>query len=96
MEEERIFLTKEQALECLVIQDGLVHNFRPFPMGLVGADWEIESVEKLLEEAEEIEIGGENCRSMNHGLAVLKNKQVYFFEADNKKLAKYEEGKKNE
>ena len=87
---ERIFLTKEQAMECLIIEDGEVHNFIPSSFGLVGANYTLESVEELFDESDSIEIGGEYCRKMNHGIAVVKGKNIYFFESDNEKLEKYE------
>ena len=90
MEEERIFLTKEQAMDCLIIKDGQVHNFVPAPFGVIGADWNIEDVKQCLENAESIEIGGEQCRAMSHGIAVINKENLYFFEADNKKLDKYD------
>lgn len=88
--EEKKFLTKEQALDCLIVKDGQVHNFVPAPFGIVGADWNIEDVKKCLDEAENIEIGGEQCRKIGHGVAVINKENVYFFEADNDKLDKYD------
>lgn len=85
-EEHRIFLTKEQALQCLIINDGQVHNFISSGLSLIGADWNIEDVKKLLEEADTIEVGGKSCRSLGHGIAVIKNNEAYFFAADNEKL----------
>ena len=91
MEEvERKFLTKEEALDCLIIKDGQVHNFINGGFSLIGADWSIKEVEKCLEKAESIEIGGDNCRKLNHGIVVIKDGDIYFFEADNEKLDKYD------
>lgn len=84
--EEKKFLTKEQALSCLIIKENQVHNFIPAPFGIIGADWSIEDVKECLESANSIEIGGEQCRKMGHGIAVTKQENVYFFEADNNKL----------
>ena len=94
MEEEKKFLTIEQALDCLIIKDGQVHNFVPASFGIIGADWGIEEVKECFKEAEHIEIGGEQCRAMGHGIAVIKGKNIYFFEADNAKLDKYDKDEK--
>lgn len=88
--EEKKFLTKEQALDCLIIKDKQVHNFIAAPFGIVGADWNIEEVKQCLEEAKHIEIGGEQCRKIGHGVAVICKNDIYFFEADNEKLNKYD------
>lgn len=88
--EEKKFLTKQQALDCLIIKEGQVHNFVPASFGMIGADWSIEDVKKCFEEAKSIEIGGEQCRKMEHGIAVITDDNVYFFEADNEKLNKYD------
>lgn len=94
MDEERIFLNKEQAIDCLVINEGQVHNFIPAPFGIIGADWGIKDVEKCFDEADSIEIGGSQCRAMKHGIAVVKGENAYFFESNEEKLKKYEkEGK---
>lgn len=84
--EERKVLTKEQALSCLIIKGNQVHNFVPAPFGIIGADWNIEDVKECLENANSIEIGGGQCRNLGHGIAVIKEENVYFFEADNDKL----------
>ena len=84
--EERKFLTVEQALNCLIVKEQQVHNFILSFFGLVGADWNIEDVKECLESANSIEIGGEQCRKLGHGIAVIKGENVYFFEADNNKL----------
>lgn len=86
MDEKRKFLTKEQALNCLIIKNNQVHNLIPAAYGLVGADWNIEDVKECFDSADSIEIGGEQCRKLGHGIAVIKGENVYFFEADNNKL----------
>lgn len=89
-EEKRIFLTPQQARDCLVIEDKQVHNFMQAIFGLIGADWHIYDVEELLDNATSIEIGGEHCRKLGHGIVAIKNGESYFFEADNDKLEKLE------
>lgn len=84
--EERKFITKEQAIDCLIVKENQVHNFVLAHFGLIGADWDIKDVEQCFNAAESIEIGGEQCRELGHGIAVIKGENVYFFEADNNKL----------
>lgn len=92
MEENRFFLTGKQALDCLIIKDKQVHNFIQVGFGLVGADWDIQDVLECFDEANSIEIGGEQCRKLGHGIVVIKGGNVYFFEADNNKLDLLEKG----
>ena len=89
-DEEKIFLTKEQAIECLIIKDGQVHNFVNSGFALLGADWDIKDVEECFDEAGAIEVGGKRCRALNHGIVAVKDGNTYFFEADNEKLNKYD------
>ena len=90
MEQERIFLTPQQARDCLIVKDKQVHNFIPMGFGLCGADWHIFDVEQCLDEATSIEIGGDNCRKLGHGIVAIKGDNVYFFEADNDKITDLE------
>ena len=92
MSKGRIFLKPQQALDCLIIKEKQVHNFIQAGFGLIGADWNIQQVTECLDEANSIEIGGEQCRQLGHGIVVIKGENVYFFEADNKKLELLEKG----
>lgn len=66
--EQRITLTAEQAIALLPDGD-TVHTFRSTTMCLIGADW---SRDKLIEalQSGRIEIGGEQCRAVYHGLVL--------------------------
>ncbi len=88
--EKRIFITPQEAGECLIVKDNQVHNFIQAGFGLVGADWDVQDVAELLDEATSIEIGGEQCRKLGHGLVAIKEGEAYFFEADNDKLNELE------
>ena len=93
-EEKRIFLTPQQAFDCLEIKDRQVHNFIQAGFGLLGADWDIQDVQECLDEATSIEIGGKQCRALRHGIVAIKGKKAYFFEANEKKLKQLEEENK--
>lgn len=79
MSNNRRVLTKEQALECLIIEDNQVHSFISTSFGLIGADWDIEEVKESMDEAESIEIGGEQSRKLNHVSNNRKRTRCMFF-----------------
>lgn len=65
---DRVFLTPDEAIS--VLPDGeYVHVFISGAM-LLGANWRRADVEKLIREAERIEIAGEVARGIGHGLCV--------------------------
>lgn len=78
--EDKIILTKEEALKIADIQDNQIHNFLTASFGLIGADYELETFNEYLESADYIEVGGNNCRGMNHALVIWKNNKPYFFQ----------------
>ena len=84
--EDKVILTKEEAIKIAKIEDNQIHNFITAPFGLVGADYDLETFNRYLDEATCIEVGGDNCRRMNHALAIFRNGEVYFFEHDEDKL----------
>ena len=87
MNEDLIFLTKEEALSIAKIKDNQIHCFiNPGIDILVGADHSKESFLKDLETAKEIEVGGEHCRKMKHALVLWQGDNPYFFEHDEDKL----------
>lgn len=90
----RLFLTLEQALDVLP-QDKEIHCFVNTPFGLIGADWSKQKVREALENAETIEIGGEQCKSLSHALVCIprnakKQSDLYFFQSDKEKIDYYE------
>lgn len=84
--EDKIFLTKEEALKIAKIENNQIHNFVSSSFALIGADYDLETFNRYLDKATCIEVGGEHCRGMNHALAVYRNGEVYFFEHDEDKL----------
>lgn len=91
MEQERKYLTVDQAIACLNEGD-TIHTFlNPADSILLGADWSRESViETLNSHPDEIEIGGEGCRSMKHGLVVWRGGEPVFIQADEEKLKQFD------
>lgn len=86
--EEKTFLTKEEALRIANINDNQIHNFISVSFGLIGADYDIKTFNEYLEKASSIEVGGSQCRNMNHAIAIIKDNEVYFFEHKEEELKK--------
>lgn len=80
MSEERTFITKEKALEYIGNND-YVHVFLNNSAMLIGADWSIKEIKNLLDKAKTIEIGGETCRRMKHGIVVDYEDRFHFIAA---------------
>lgn len=92
MSGERKFLTKKQALS-LIPKRGKIHTFRNTGSILIGADWSASSLQRAIKEAgkEAIEIGGELCQKMGHGLVIWTSEtNPLFVEVDKLKLLKLE------
>ena len=85
-DEEKVFLTIDEAKDIANIVDNQIHCFMNPSFGLLGADWSEESFINLLNKAATIEVGGSQCREMKHAIAVIENKEVYFFEHNEEKL----------
>lgn len=77
----REWLTPLQAIALLPDGD-TIHTFRNSDIMLIGCDWKRSEIIKALSEAgpEEIEIGGEQCRRMKHGLVLWQGKRPLFIE----------------
>ena len=86
MEGKIINLTKEQALSIAKIDNDKIHCFLAASFGLIGADHDNKSFEEELNKASSIEVGGNNCRSMNHALVLWIEGKPYFFEHNEEKL----------
>ena len=86
MAEEKIYLTKEQALKIAKFNDDEIHCFLSTSFALIGADHSKESFMEDLDRAESIEVGGEHCRSMNHALVLWIKDEPHFFEHDEEQL----------
>ncbi len=75
---ERIVLTKEQAINMLPNKE-MIHTFRQGGPTLIGADWDkkdlIEAINKY-----EVELTGEQARSMGHGMALYDEHGWLFIE----------------
>jgi hypothetical protein len=90
MSDERILLTKEEAIELLGDRED-IHTFRSGMNVLIGADHSRASLLDSIEHAVQIEIGGEMCKKTGHGLVVwTSNTDPLFVEADKEAIEKLE------
>jgi hypothetical protein len=77
---EKQLLNYDQAV-ALLNEGDTIHVFvNPNGM-LVGADWSRKEVLKLLKEADEIQIGGEQCIAFKHGLVATSGARNHFIES---------------
>lgn len=89
MSKDRLIITAEQA-EALLPDGEYVHNLvNPAGM-LVGCDFGRDDAIAALQSAEQIEIGGEACRGMGHGLVVWADDKHSFFATDEASVKKLE------
>jgi len=88
----RVFLTKEQAIDCLPEGDNIHTFLSPNKHMLLGADESREDIIKYINNDEyRVEIGGEQCRSYGHGLVLsCEDRPPIFIEANEGKLKKYD------
>ena len=76
---ERKFLTDDEAIAMLDVQDGCVHTFVDPGGVLLGADWDEGQAIKEIKQADTCELAGETATSMKHGLAVMTGSRCVFF-----------------
>ncbi len=98
-ENDKIHLTKQEAISALPEGDR-VHTFRNSPVGLLGADMSREDLIELLGRYEHtIEIGGQQCMEIGHGLVVIDKigdppaHAVLFIQASSERLTELEKQK---
>lgn len=87
---DSIVLTKEQALSMLG-DDEQIHTFRSSPVAMIGCDWSRASIVEAIN-ANECELGGPACQSMNHGLVIHVNGPLFVECKAGFDYAKFEEG----
>ena len=64
-------LTVDEALEHIDFNDDMAHTYRnPAPSVLFGADLSKQEIRKELDLANIIEIGGDQCKGINHAIVV--------------------------
>lgn len=90
----KAYITIEQAIS--ILPDGEdIHTFRNHAFGLMGADWDRESLIDKLRKSDCLEITGEQAKSMNHGLCAYDKttkyqSEILFIETDPNRLEKLE------
>lgn len=95
VEPERIYLTKAQAKGLIAeLSPGYTHIFNNIGGILAGFDMPIRVIQEKIAEADQIEIGGEQCMAMGHALVITpkgaqKHGELWFVQHDKKKIQKY-------
>ncbi len=75
-DEERVMLTKEQAIAML--PDGeYIHTFRQVGMMILGTDWTREEMLTLIDHSE-FELSGPQATAMGHGMAAQTDRGWLF------------------
>ena len=82
---DKVILTKEQAVALLGKRKD-IHTFRSGTGILFGADWTRKGLLKAIQDTDLIEIGGEACKRMGHGLVVWTGNDPLFVEVDKDKI----------
>ena len=75
--DDKVILTAKQALSMLPA-GGRIHTFRSNSIGLMGADWERDELERAIK-VNQCEIGGNRCQAMNHGLVIWTGEATPLF-----------------
>jgi hypothetical protein len=87
--EKRVILTADQAIKLLGKRKE-IHTFAN-PRGmLLGADHSRKSLIEDLKNARSIEIGGDQCKAMGHGLVMYMKNEPLFIEVDKDELFELE------
>jgi len=83
---DKRFITLEEAIS-LLNEGNEIHTFRNGGGMLIGADHERESLLKRMEKYQTtLQIGGEMCRKLKHGVILEDESGYLFIEANEEKL----------
>ena len=96
MTQQKVILTADEAISALPDGEYVHSQMNPSGGMFLGCDYDHSDAVELLNNAEQIEIGGPMCRSMGHPLVVWKkddNRGPIFLEANMDKLNSIEQEK---
>lgn len=87
MSDEKIILTAEEA-ESLLVDGDYIHSYRNPAAGMfLGCDFDRAQAIEAIRTAHALEIGGDNCKRMKHGLVVWDSPtSLFFFQTDPAKV----------
>jgi len=88
-DDDKIILTKSDVYNLMP----KVHTFLNPGHMLLGADWSMKAFVDAVEESDQIEIGGDQCKSMGHGLVIWRGDDPVFIECDEEIIKEFEESK---
>jgi len=92
MEDDKLFLTYEQAVSMLS-DDDQIHTFRSNVMCLLGADWDRAELLEAIKNGKP-RVGGSQCKALGHGLVVFTGNEPLFIETKNNAPEEFEEAQK--
>lgn len=82
---DKRLITPDEAIN-LLNEDEHIHTFRNPNGMLLGADWNrVGLIERIRANPDKLEIGGDMCRGMKHGL-ILHDDGILFIETNEEKL----------
>jgi hypothetical protein len=80
MSDEKVKISVDRAISIMADGDQ-VHTFRQAGFALLGCDWDRgELIDRFRRSPDDIELGGEACQGMNHGLVLMDNSGPLFIE----------------
>ena len=76
--EEDARVSKEEAKDMILVENGRVHTFLNNPnFGLIGADWQESSVIEAIDESYICKKTGPEAQKIGHGLAIIPSEECY-------------------
>ena len=90
--DDRVLLTAIEAIS-LLHEGERIHTFRSCGMALIGADWDRAEIIDAINASEIVEVGGDGCRAMNHGLVVWTGDLPLFVECRKGSIEEFEKNR---
>lgn len=95
LNKDTIILSVDDAKKLVKIDEyNNYHVINIVNIGFIGSNMSKESFDKMLQDAERIEIAGENAMRVGHGIAVIKyNNECVFVQHDPDKMEEFINGR---
>lgn len=77
MTKDKSIMDKKKAKKVLLVNKGQVHTFTNESWGLIGVDFDLKLLSKIIDEAYQVRLTGNQATAMGHGIAILPNKDCY-------------------
>lgn len=90
MNKDTILLTVDDAKKLAKIDEyNNYHVINIVNIGFIGSNISEATFDEILQDAERIEIAGENAMQLGHGIALINNNECVFVKHDPDKMAEY-------